>query len=413
MTIVVLAYFFSPWGLADSIPIFNYYLLIVILSIVLGGILGRRVAFPLPSPMKISSGYRLFKFGLMASLFLIFPTTFARTGSFFPDTLFGLTNPGIAYQRALESTLPQIEYFRIILSPLIFCVLPLGIMYFARLNKFFKVALLVYVVLYSALFMAMGVNRGIFDVIFGLLFAYVTSKIREGTQLNGAVFKSILLTSPALIGALILFLNGQLDRSGSGASIGYFLAADRFSSLDPTTASGAFEIYAKVFINQVTIYLGQGFYGASLIFEKGIEQLTYGLGHSDFLLRNAAKFFGDEILSLSPIYDMESEHDWDHGNYWFSIISWIASDVGFFGAIFVIFGLSFLYSISLKIYFKSGDWLSFLVACIVSFIFLYFPANNYMMQSGELFIPTYLFIGIWLIKFLKKANENKLRHRFL
>lgn len=404
ITVVVLAYLLGPWGLADSVPIFNYYLVLVILSIVLGGFLGRRVALPLLSPTKISSGDKLFKYGLMASFFLIFPTTFARTGSFFPDILFGLTDPGAAYQRALEPAFPQIEYLRIILSPLIFCTLPLGVMYFSRLNIWFKVAFLVYVVLYSALFVAMGVNRGVFDVVFGLLFAYATSKTQEGDKLNRALINAILLTTPALIGALILFINGQLDRSGSGAGIGYFLAADSFSSLDPTGASSTLEMYAVVLVNQLTIYLTQGFYGASLIFEKGIGQLTYGFGHSDFLLRNAAKFFGEDILSLSPIYEMESTNGWDHGNFWFSIIAWIASDVGFIGAIFVIFGLSFVYSRSLEIYLKSGDWMSFLVVCVVSFIFLYFPANNYMMQSGELFVPAYLFIIIWLIKFLKRKN---------
>ena len=125
---------------------------------------------------------------------------------------------------------------------------------------------------------------------------------------------------------------------------------------------------------------------------------TYGFGHSDFLLRNAAKIFGDDFLGYSPIYALEEEKNWMHGNFWFSIIPWIASDIGFVGASLFLGALSFIYVYAVRIYIKSRDPHSLLVSYLLFFLFLFFPANNFIVQSGEFFVATYAIMLTWLIK---------------
>src|SRR5574337_433946 len=312
----------------------------------------------LPISVGLVDGFRLYKAAVWVSLAIAIPTTFARTGEFIPDVAFGLLNPGEAYQRGIAPVLPQIEYIRLVLAPILFCALPLGVVYWEKSGRINQIAYVVLIIHTFALFVAMGVNRGLFDTVFGISFAYAVNSIRRGNYSNRRLARIAIFMLPLLIAAIAFFVRGQLSRAGSGAGSGYFPAADRYSLIDPGKADGELGMFAAVLINQVTIYLTQGYYGASIVFDHGISQITYGFGHSDFLLRNGAKLFGDDVLQFSPVYQIEGSRGWLHGNFWFSVLPWVASDVGFTGALVIFFFLSFLYCSEIRGFIASGDWVA-------------------------------------------------------
>lgn len=396
----VAAYIFGPWGFSSESWTFDFYLLICLFSIFFGIVLGRKKN---TKPIRLSRKFDVlpfFKASLYISLLLLIPTTYARTGNFFPDFIFGLENPAEAYQRAVTSVFPEIEYVRMVLAPIIFCAFPLGVANWSRLTIRLKFLFLITIAHTILLFVSMGVNRGIFDAIFGGGYAYIISRAKEGVIFDFSRSKIFFFVFPLLILAFSFFVYGQLSREGSGAEAGYFPAADLYSTLKPDETETAFARYIYVLVNQVSIYLTQGYYGASLVYERSIDidALTFGVGHSDFLLRNFGKAFGDQFINNSPIYATEREMNWLHGNYWFSIIPWIASDVGFVGVPFVIFILSFIYSRSVRMYLVTGETLSLLVAYSLFFMYFYFPANNYIVQSGEGFAASYVIIFLWIMR---------------
>lgn len=399
VAVTMAAYIFGPWGLAEADWTFDLYLLACLFSIFIGVLLGRNQAV---ESLRFSNQFDelpFFKAALYTSFLLSVPTTYARTGNYFPDFILGIENPAEAYQRAITSAFPEIEYLRMALGPILFCAYPLGVANWSRLSARLRLLFVIMVVHTILLFVSMGVNRGIFDAIFGGIYVYIISRSKDGAPFNFRWPKILLFFFPLLMLALAFFVHGQLNRDGSGAAAGYFPAADLYSTLEPDSVGTDFMRYIYVLVNQVSIYLAQGYYGASLVYERGIDGLMFGVGHSDFLLRNFGKIFGDEFVSGSPIYSIEDGMGWLHGNYWFSIIPWIASDVGFVGVPFVMFILSYVYARSVRLYLVGGDWLSLLVSYSLFYMFFYFPANNYIVQSGEGLVATYVIIFLWISKF--------------
>lgn len=391
-------YFLGPWNFLETDSAFSAYLFLCLFSVFLGVLTGNK-----KMPKKLNEkneigGFIFFKISLLFNILFALPTTYARTGNFFPDVIFGLTYPAEAYQRAIASVFPVVEYIRILIAPILMAAFPLGIVYWGRMSLCCKFIFLILVIHTVTIFISMGVNRGIFDVIFGGGFVYMIVKTREGKKIGTDFLKFLFLGIPLVILALTFFTYGQLTREGSGAPLGYFPAADRYSSLVPSDAPTVFLEYLYVLINQISIYLIQGYYGASLVFERGIDHLTFGVGNSDFLLRNFGNFFGNDFIESSAIYAVEIENNWLHGNYWFSIIPWIASDVGFPGVPIVLFVISFIYAKSVQIYWATGDWLSLLVAYLLFYLFLYFPANNYIVQSGEGMVAAFFILIFWLVR---------------
>jgi len=412
VSITFAAYFAGPWGLSATSTDFNLYLLLLLCCLVIGSAVGHIAHIrPAPPPQTFPSGLRIFKLGLFLGIALAIPTTYARTGELIPNVLHGLTNPAEAYQRSLVAT-PAIEYLRIVLAPLLFIIVPFGIHYWHQLNTRIKVIFAIYTLHIVALFISMGVNRGIFELLLGASFAYFLVRLPSKDFLRRGTLRLFSAGLFLFSLALLFFTHGQIHREGSGALSGYFFAAGTYSSLDPSSAENLPLQYFYVLFNQLTIYISQGYYGASLIYENGIETLTYGLGHSDFLLRNAAKVFGEDILSYSPIYAMEYEKNWQHGNFWFSIIPWIASDMGFLGTPIFIALLAFSYTYAARSYLVLRDPLALAVSYLLFFLFIFFPANNYIVQSGDGLIATYALLGAWLTRVtLRAVPRNRLAVR--
>lgn len=393
----IVIYFIAPWNFDISNPYYIWYLLAVVLSIAAGSSLGGSVTTPPRKRGEVFDARMLFRFGLWTSFILYLPTVYARTGSFLPDVLWSIRHPSEAYERSLQAVFPAVEYLRILVAPLLISMLPLGFSLEDQLSRPERRLYWGYLILFCLMFSAMGVNRGIFEVLLGVGFCACLVRARAGNlTVNLNLVKLTLLV--VLIGVgLAFFVKGQLNRTGSGAPIGYFPAAGLYSSLDPSEATGSLERYWRVLINQLSIYLVQGYYAGGLVFENWDGSGTFGFGYSDFLLRNAASVFGDDFLARSPVYAIEDQNGWLHGNYWFSIIPWIVSDVGYAGALLVFFGLAYMYSRAVSSYIRIGGHVNCIVAYVLFFLFLYFPANNYIFQSGESFVGAWFFLMLWLL----------------
>lgn len=403
--LVCLLFWIGPWKFPDVSIGFSLYLAVVLLAILFGQVtgmaLGNRLKFRVCHSNNSMQGRHFLNWSIVISWILIFPTFYARTGSIFPDIIYGITYPGEAYRRGIEAAHPGLEYIRILFSPLLFIFLPLSVKYYSVLPLWRKGLVVLFVLANFALYISMGVNRGIVDYIVGGVFLYfVHISASSGLRIK-SIWKIGLLLTPIFVGALVFFASGQLLREGSGAPIGYYPAADLYSSIRPQEIDDPLLRFVAVIYNQLTIYLVQGFYGAGLIFERGIEFSLYGVGNSDFLIRNAAKIFGDSVYHRSAIYAYEYSMGWLHGNFWFSIIPWVASDIGFAGVIFFSFLSAFAYSLAFFIYKKSSEWLSFCILAIFFYMFLYFPANNYMAQSGEYLLASLALLFLWVIRVVR------------
>jgi len=408
MVLTIIVYALSPWEFGDTSDGYSYYLIFVVFAVCCGSLIGaQNYANKNKSGDSLSSSIdarKLFLISLWLSYAFYLPTVYARTGKLYPDFLWSLSHGSEAYERATQSVFPEIEYLRILCAPFLIGLIPLKFAANKTLSNRENAAFWVFIVLNCLMFVSMGVNRGIFESIFGVGFCAAMVRLKAGRRFWRLSGVTIMAALVAIVAGAVFFAEGQLNRSGSGALVGYFPAADVSSTLNPSMAESEFQKYLWVIVNQFSIYIAQGYYLGGAIFSNDNSGSTFGFGYSDFLLRNAATVFGDDFLARSPIYAFENSHDWIHGNYWFSIIPWFASDVGYLGAAIVLLLFAAIYSRAVSEFIRKGAAIDLVMAYCLFFLFLYSSANNYIFQSGDMFFGVWIFFILWLMAKLKNRG---------
>jgi hypothetical protein len=333
-----------------------------------------------------------------ASLLLLLPTSKARTGYLIPDVIYGISNPGEAYAltNALsESTsLPFIEYVRILLGPLIGLLLPLTIFYWERLERRVRIFGIAGILGMVALFLAMGTNKAVADTV--LLLPWMIFAGCKAGLLHVKPWR-VLLLSVCGVGVFGLFLAffgaGMLARAGSPVASGFFPATGSTADTDNFWMRHLGEVPTAVIMG-LDIYLTSGYYALSLSLREPYVPM-FGAGNSTFLYRQVARITGDKQILKLPYPVRIEKYGWDSEGLWATIYPWIASDVSFPGVILIVFLIGRLFALS---------WLDtlggknpFAVVMFSQFVIMlfYFPANNQLLQSGEGFSAFWVTLILW------------------
>lgn len=399
-TVFLFAFGPWPWPVADGTKLYVFLifahlaLLIGYLTAAFGSPLGYYGKWAVMNVIKIS---------LVVSLVLIIPTCMARAGTWIPNVLEGIRNPGAVYGWAVgyynesKGAIILIEYIRICVGPLVFMALPVTIFYWRYLNWWFRLTGLFCAVWFAAMYVAVGINKALADfiilvpwmIVAGYYSGFLRIKLRR---------KALIVTLGAGILAFFMtfFTSGQLTRSGSGGRAGYFYMTSMYADQNNFMVRllpGEAKLGAIAIVNYVT----QGYYGLYLSLEQPYVP-SFGVGNSMFLLFNAARVMGNPEIQYRP-YPMRVEQasgSWSAMQNWSSIYPWLASDVTFPGAILVVFFIGRLFALSWLDTLRGTN--PFAVASFAQFIIMlfYFSANNQCVQSGEGFSAFYGCLALWL-----------------
>jgi hypothetical protein len=96
-------------------------------------------------------------------------------------------------------------------------------------------------------------------------------------------------------------------------------------------------------ILQGYFYFTHAYAGLSNALNLPFTGTTLFFGHSDFLIRNLARIFGEDVLVYSYHYQLIAA-DLSASTLWISAYAWIASDVTFIGSLFVLFFFGSLFA---------------------------------------------------------------------
>jgi len=323
------------------------------------------------------------------------PTSLALSGSFLPDVMGGLDNPGELYTKSQQLRLETsvVGYVRILLAYPIYYILPLGVYYFFRINRILRVLTLAVISYNICVYIAVGTNKYLADcvILSSWMFAasYKTYKLRLGWYVQVGI---VALIAAGALGFFNFFRSasntriqakGEFTPANVRADYDHWLIRD----MDPETQQGIISLIS---------YLTQGYYGLSLCMDKPFIPMC-GIGHSMFLTRNAAKLTGDlslEELSYAARLSKENDPAWSYS--WTTIYPWIASDVSFLLTPFVVFiigrgfALTWLDSVG-----GVNPFAPIAFAKIVNMI-VFFPAHNWALAGGEDVVSFWLSIFFWL-----------------
>jgi hypothetical protein len=408
LNLTVFLFACGPWRypVADGTTL--YIFLAFAHLALLGGYLS--AAFGKPQgycgPWKVKS---IIVVSIVVNLLLLFPTAALNTGSFLPDVLGGIANPGAVYSTSLAvrkewTPMTAIAYLRIFVGPLLFLLLPLTVFYWRCLGWTARGLAVFSLLGVVATYVAMGTNKVIGETAFlipWLLLAGCCAGVSRFSR-NRKVL--------AIIGSVVAFLfffsffTKAMSTRSSAMRSGYFRVTDKLAlvadynhilvRLLPQSVQGG--------VVGLTMYMTHGYYALYLALQEPFVPM-FGLGSSPFLARQAARITGvTEIMNLPYPVRIE-KHGWDATLMWSSIYPWIASDVSFPGTVIVLFFIGRLFALS---------WLDtargrnpFAVAMFTQFLVMlfYFPANNQVLLIGENVTAFWGTLLLWLFTRRKYA----------
>jgi hypothetical protein len=393
----VLLFAFGPWPypVQNGIKLYTF-LGLAHVALLIGYVRGiRRPARPYGGRFAIS---RLALVSLVVTAVLFVPTVWFRTGSLLPNVAAGLSDAGAAFSDSSllrQTQLPLIEYVRFIVAVPLSLLLPLTAFYWTRMGRALRMGCAICLISIPALFVAMGTNKAIADIVlilpWLLLASYVAGNIRAGfTRVTAA----LAITGCLFALFVTFFALTQMSRSGSASRFGYFRHIRARADYNNVLLRG-FSPEVQTGVLGLTTYLSQGYYALYLSLDRPTT-FSYGVGHSMFLFRQAARLPGMDWIEETP-YPVQIEEDgWSAYGLFSSIYPWLASDLTFPGTLLIIGVIGQCLAVTWKETLVGDN--PFAVAMFVQFLIMiyYFPANNQCLQSGESFAAFWGTCIMWL-----------------
>jgi len=434
-TVLLLASGLWPWPIKD--PVLLYGFLILAPLCLLGGYLS--AVFGTPRSYSGRWSLRSVFWVCVGTTLVVLPaTSHARTGSWYPNVVRGLRDPGSAYTNsvALQASGQWIEYVRILLGVPLTLLLPLTVYFWKTLTKSMRVMALIAIGGYLGIYVASGTNKALADT------AILISALGAAAVLGGRISvgrRHVLavagtgITAIALL--LVFFSAGQSSRTGGLAvsldinarapnwssparppdaqyaalvARGYAFSPAKYQREHPHAGSPLVlahlnywlvaplpERLRRSFI-ALAGYLTQGYYGLSLALEQPYVP-TYGLGGSQFLARAGGRLVGSTKFEDRP-YPMRVEYKdgWDAYGLWSTFYAWIASDITFPGVLLLMVLIGRLLALGWLDTLEGSNPFAVGAFALLVLMIAYLPANDQLLSSGESTVGFIGLLALWM-----------------
>ena len=346
--------------------------------------------------------------GAVIAALLLVPASFAYTGRGPWEMFDALSDQGAAYRRfqiqlwATEGQRNLIAGMRAFAAPLTFAVLPLGIIHWGRIGVAGRLAVIITVISSVIFSILRGTDKEIADLfVIGSAAAFVSyGRSRtlgfQGFDLVRRYWK------PALLAVIFLYLAAGLFTERKGARLGGYVSRTAVCSNEGRICAALDSPWIswlpqrqRFGFTMFILSTSSGYYGLALALEKPFES-AYGVGHSPAALSVYEVLTGDKSMHMRTYTYRNGVDRWSDENYWSTLITWIANDVGFAGAVLVLGLVGYLW----------GRWwreaaagmsdpaaLLFVLATTMMF---YLPANNQVLASYDGYTVLAVWIGVWL-----------------
>lgn len=316
----------------------------------------------------------------------------------YTSLLNSILNPGEAYYSESGEDV-ETSIIGLLLSPLSFASIPLGIATWKKRPAFIKYIILFIIMLSFAKWLGVGKRKGLLDTIVIISFCLLACK--QSLIQDSRLHKKMKYVVMALI---VLFLSyfivSNLSRGGNDSLAEAIINA---SFLDCK------EVYLKYLPPAVTLvfvsiasYLCQGYYALGLGLSYGILP-TATLGSSWFTIAIARK------LGYNPVPDtymmlLEQKNNIGMSMNWHTAYLWLANDFTFIGVPVFVFLIGYFWAQSWCDSIHGRNVLSFPVMSLFSIMVFYFFANNQVFSFS--FVPFIVLFTFYLLSRRNPSNKH-------
>jgi hypothetical protein len=397
------------WNIENSVFLSIYFCLMILMFTIGFQSRLRKVVF-VSEPVNFKNAILL---GTACTLILLIPTTLLYSGKYpwqLAELLANQSEAYLNYQEKLRASSSSdrapVAIFRAILHPLIFAVLPLTIIHWNKLSSILKLCSIIVIASAIITSLARGTDRETSDLILLVFSSWLIVHFRgrnnpdnffENRKKQKKYAKKVLLSVTFLtfmISAYAFFVERKLARYN-----GNYFAACVGSDQDICLTNAAINMswigdWGIFAIGITAGYMSAGYYGLNLA--MGLDfQSTYGTGFSPLVVRFYESLTGDSSLYLNSYTYRMRALGWSDEYTWSTLMVWFANDVGFFGALIVLFLLSMLFGAAWRDAVLAKDDRAAIVFVLLFIMFIYLPANNQIGQTLDLSFAFLFWLFCW------------------
>jgi hypothetical protein len=333
-------------------PVDNWAILIAFMIAVMVALwFGFRIALALPAGSAAPIRWKwILLVGTITSVVVLFVVAPVYTGRMPWQMIGALQDQGAAYasfQNQLELTAGSrgpLALLRILTWPLVFAVIPLGMLHWPRLNARWRALIpltLASMVVFSIL---RGTDRESADIlaIVGSTAAVVIARsiVHDGWTCGMTLrrYRSVTLVCCALlIIAGVLFLQRKMERTLQFGSLSAVCVGQNEQGRGGICADFDYPLFERLGLNDTyrfalsmaVAYFSQGYYGLSLALDLPDFKSTLGLGNARFAMAAYVDLTGDFTLYENSYTHRMSEAGWNDDHQWSTMFPWLANDISF------------------------------------------------------------------------------------
>lgn len=399
-------YAFGPWQWPMRDPGKFYGFVFACHFALLIGYLAFAHRAPRASTVK-SDPIKLIGWTVVATIMVAPLTNYAKTGSWVPDILGSIANPGQAYMEShlyTEQGTNAGAYVRIVLGPLLMGMTPLVAFYWRRMDTKLRLAAAIAIASAIVLSVSTGQRRDIADLLVTLpLIAVAGHWARVTVFRRRTQFMLLIGFVIGCAGFISYFAYSHISRVGADtAAYAVNPATMQHPDRNNPMLLSIPEEYQPGFLAFVN-YLSTGYYGLSLSLDRP-QQPMYGFGHSMFLTRNAQKLMGDETFEQRSLAVQISNKDgFKYPVYWATAYPYFLNDLGPFGVILLMLGIGALLATTWIDTIGGQNPYAVVMFWLVALLLFYLPATNRVLQDGEGVVAFY----VWLLIYLYHRSRNR------
>lgn len=308
------------------------------------------------------------------------------------NLVYALQNPGTVYLESVSLEGSVLTYLWLILEPVRWAAIPLGIANWKRFKYWIKAIVIATVLLEIIMWLGIGTRKGIFDVII-ISFFLIIAKTPKLITVKSERRKVL----PIIVIAIVLFL-GYFTISGASRK-GYEMNEISSTIITQDIKPGYRDLpdWALFSLCSIESYLCQGYYALSKGLEIGVKPLTFG-GSGWFTIMLMRKI-GYDPEPYTYMASLES-FGIDRSVNWHTMYLWLANDVSFFGVPFLVFIIGFLFARSWLDVVEERNQASYPFFALMLIMVFYFYANNQVLSFS--FMP----FVFWLIFYLFTRSKR-------
>lgn len=381
------------------------YVLLCFFALFVAAIVGSsgptQLAAPLPTiPLLLVAG-------AAASAVLLVPSCLAYTGRGPWEFLDALQHQGEAYRRLQmqlfygEGQRTLMVASRFAVSPLMYAVLPLGVIHWRRIGWTGRTAVAVAVGC-SVMFSIMrGTDKEIADL-FVIGFAALLVSLGRAMALSGGRVRiARRYWLPALLCLVFLFIaQGLFTERKEERLRGFENRAvvcannSRICAAMDNPAIAWLPLRERFGLSVFILSTSSGYFGLHLALEKPFES-SLGVGHSPASLSLYEALTNDEQPHKRTYTYRNGFDQWPEDSYWSTLITWIANDVGFTGAAVVLALIGFAWGLWWR---EAAAGMSDPAAILFvqgTTMVFYLPANNQVFAAYEGYSIFLVWLAVW------------------